>query len=220
MKVILLSHTENADDLAEICAKGCYSQDGASKIEPTDMKRVLHHAVESGHESVLEHASYTFSIEGVSRACSHQLIRHRIASYSQQSQRYARVDKESYITPNTIYNVSRYEEVMNSCNDLYNDLISEGVPEEDARYVLPNAMCTNLVVTMNARSLRNFFKLRLCKRAQWEIREVAKSMLEICKKASPVIFEGVGASCDMLGYCPEKNTCGRMDGLIDVIKGE
>lgn len=209
MKVILLSHTENADDLAEIAARSCYSKKGASEISPTPNRNPLINAIDSGHESVLEHATYTFSIEGISRVCSHQLVRHRVASYSQQSQRYAEAQKR-YYTPDNV--PKEYKDVMDKCIGQYSLWIADGVPEEDARYILPGAIHTNVVVTMNARTLRHFFNLRLCERAQKEIREVAESMYEICKVVSPVIFDGCGPSCVRLGYCPEGESCGKMGG--------
>jgi len=221
MRVTLLSYTGDAEDLCEICAKSCYSEDGASQIKNTECKSALINAIKSGHESVLEHASYTFSIEGISRVCSHQLIRHRVASYSQQSQRYAGIE-DGYVVPKSVKDMGDeaeeiFDSMMGACKEAYNTLIELGIPEEDARYIVPSATCTNIVVTMNARALRNFFKLRMCNRAQWEIRCIARTMHEICCSVSPMLFENMGASCDVLGYCPEKNSCGKRKSLKSLI---
>ena len=160
-----------------------------------------------GHASVIEHASFTFSLEDVSRAMTHQLIRHRIASYTQQSQRYVTYDTiEKYVTPPSIGGNREakkvFDEALEKISDTYQNLLRI-VPKEDARFILPNAAKTNIIVTMNARELRHFFSLRCCARAQWEIREVATEMLKQAKKAAPALFEDSGASCVELGYCPE-----------------
>ena len=192
-----------------------------------DDLKPLESAVSSGHESILEHAVYTFEIKGVSRALTHQLVRHRIASYSQQSQRYVKMDGFEYVTPKSIEDATSsvwtdsdgnltdtlgiYENLMEKIHSIYSDMIKSGIPEEDARYVLPNACCTNIIVTMNARELRHFFALRCCERAQWEIRAMANKMLRICKEVSPTIFANAGPSCVVTGRCPEgKRSCGRI----------
>ena len=216
-------------------AKTCTSEDAGTMAgtwyvedEPVpvwndlDMKP-LKAAQRSGHESVLEHAVYSFEVKGVSRALTHQLVRHRVASYSQQSQRYVRMAYSSrdcfdYVIPKSIWDNSEaralYENHMKATAEIYGRLVDcYKLPMEDARYILPNATCTNIIVTMNARQLRKFFMLRMCSRSQWEIRELASRMLEICKEVSPTIFENAGASCDVLGYCPEKRSCGRCPQL-------
>ena len=198
-----------------IASKTCVSDHIPTDDE--DVTRSLEMATASGHTSVLEHWSATFAIEGISRACSHQLVRHRMASYSQQSQRYVRMDGFEYVVPKSIReNPIAYDDYMTVMRDLkewYEVFVSKeegyGIPEEDARYILPNACCTNLVVTMNGRELLHFFNLRCCTRAQWEIRELAERMLELVKEVAPVIFETAGPSCVKLGRCPEKRSCGR-----------
>lgn len=232
MKVTLLSYTNDAAALCNLCAKTCYSSDPPSELEFDPALRSLNHALKGGHESVLEHASFTFAIEGISRACSHQLVRHRVASFSQQSQRYVTFDEGfDYVIPDSIKNFGEEivvgidrdgEDVTETLEDEYDSLMSDiyyfydfaikhGIPEEDARMVLPNACTTNIIVTMNARELKHFFNLRCCNRAQYEIRSVANSMLAICKKVAPEIFDDAGPSCERLGYCPEEKSCGKCE---------
>lgn len=170
-------------------------------------RRVIKRVTGYGHGSVIEHASFTFSLEGVSRTMTHQLVRHRVASYTQQSQRYVAYNTlEKYVTPPSIEDNEEakgiYEETLEKISDAYQRLLKL-VPKEDARFILPNAAKTNIIVTMNARELRHFFNLRCCARAQWEIREVATEMLKQVKKAAPTLFENTGPSCVELGYCPE-----------------
>ncbi|MFH1105732.1 MAG: FAD-dependent thymidylate synthase [Candidatus Aenigmatarchaeota archaeon] len=214
MKVKLLAYTPNADRLAAASAFSTVSEQGAIElIETVDddkMRKVLKSTVGKGHHSVIEHASFTFSVEGVSRACTHQLVRHRIASYSQQSQRYVKYDNPLFIVPHTIEKNEDAKKIFdksleNMIGD-YKKLLEMGIPAEDARFLLPNATPTNIVITMNARELVHFFSLRCCYRAQWEIREMADAMLKEAKKAAPAIFENAGPSCVRLGYCPEKNS--------------
>jgi thymidylate synthase (FAD) len=177
-----------------------------------DPERILSKIVGMGHHSVVEHAVFTFSVEGVSRALTHQLVRHRIASFSQQSQRYVPLKEPTYVIPETIKadpdSLKAYEEVMDKIWETYRTL-SERIPAEDARYVLPNGCTTNITITMNARELLHFFSLRCCNRAQWEIRDMADRMREICKEISPAIFKKAGPMC-LRGPCPEgKLTCGK-----------
>lgn len=183
----------------------------------------IERVLESGHESPIEHVSLTFAIEGVSRALTHQLVRHRIASYSQQSQRYVDAKDFDYIMPPAIAAIpearERFEAFMDECAGAYRDLQAlleahgkKGQSSnEDARFVLPQAAASKIVVTMNCRALHNFFALRCCQRAQWEIRRLAKEMLAISREALPVIFNTAGARCERLGYCPESErfSCGR-----------
>lgn len=216
-------------------AKTCTSQDAGTMAgtwyvedEPVpvwndlDMKPLMA-ALRSGHESVLEHAVFTFEVKVVSRALTHQLIRHRIASYSQQSQRYVNMDGFDYVIPHSIENHPQFhrdvwEEHMESISEMYRELLDGGIPEEDARYILPNACCTNIVITMNARELRHFFATRCCERAQWEIRELANKMLKICREVSPTIFEDAGPSCVRDGFCRESKSCGRAPKLEKVLE--
>jgi thymidylate synthase (FAD) len=165
-----------------------------------------------GHLSVIEHSSFTFAISGISRACSHQLVRHRIASYSQQSQRFVRIEEPSYVIPKTIEKEpelkKNYGDLMSLIWKKYDELVEAGIPKEDSRYVLPNATTTNILLTMNARSLLNFFNLRCCLSAQWEIRELAWKMLKLVKEVAPTLFKNAGPPCKTQGKCPEdKKDC-------------
>lgn len=228
MKVELISYTPFADRLCAIAAKTCTSKDMPDMFAEDDgpsvesFSKALRDAISSGHGSVLEHAVFSFAVSGVSRALTHQLVRHRIASYSQQSQRYVDMSEAAYIIPESIdtcltpatpdgcpLNIE-YVNAIRKCEEVYRKLVDAGINPEDARYVLPNACTTNIIITMNARELRHFFALRCCNRAQWEIRELAEKMLELVKEASPIIFEDAGPRCEQLGYCPEAKGCGRM----------
>ncbi|MEM2109124.1 MAG: FAD-dependent thymidylate synthase [Candidatus Odinarchaeota archaeon] len=218
MIVKLLNYTPNPD---RTCAAAAFTS--WKKLSPkeifeslTDEEafKFLRKVIGYGHLSVTEHANFTFSIEGISRACSHELVRHRLASYTQQSQRYVKfsLSELKYVKPDTIkesmFN-EEYDRLMLQIAEFYQKMLAT-VPVEDARYVLPNAACTNIVVTMNARELNHFFNLRLCNRAQWEIRELATKMLEEVRKVAPILFENAGPNCDRLGYCPEGElSCGR-----------
>jgi thymidylate synthase (FAD) len=219
MNVILLRHTPDPDGVVALAARLCYSRDGIGEIigkaARGDARAFIGKIVSLGHHSVLEHAVFTFGVEGISRACSHQLVRHRLASYSQKSQRYVVEDKPFvHVVPPAIRRGKKlaalFESKMAEIHAAYRELLAAGVPAEDARYVLPNAAETKLVVTMNARELRHFFTLRLCQRAQWEIRELAERMLEKSSAAAPLLFAGCGPSC-VGGPCPEgKMTCGEI----------
>ncbi len=243
MTVTLLTYTPDADKLVASAAKLCYSR---SDI-PTLMDNLTPDKVESfltllndlGHSSPIEHASFTFGIEGVSRALLAQLTRHRIASFSVQSQRY--VDKSSfeYITPPEIEalpeakaeyirameeDAAHYENLRNILIKKHTEtFISEGFDEkeakklaekkanEDARFVLPNSCDTKIIMTMNVRSLHNFFSLRCCRRAQWEIRELAVEMLKLVRGVAPLLFAKAGPGC-VRGRCQEGSySCKKAD---------
>ncbi len=217
MRVVLLSYTKDAEKLCAAAAHSCYSEEPASELmrswEEEKSIKWLSAPLASGHHSVIEHASFTFSLEGVSRALTHQLVRHRIASFSQMSQRYVSMGSAGFVVPRTI---SSNEEANRRYLDLMDRIweeycwLSENVPIEDARYVLPNACTTNITVTMNARELWHFFELRTCNRAQDEIRQVADEMLHLAKEAAPLLFKNAGPQCIGRGKCPEgKMSCGR-----------
>ena len=178
-----------------------------------DPEHALKTALESHHESILEHAVYTFLIEGISRVCLAQLCRHRFMSMTVESQRYTDSGKNEFVIPESLRNFRFYSEndgtldireVNDTLVDLYEELVESGIPREDARFILPQSITTNLVLTTNARELRHFFNLRCCKRAQWEIRELANQMLKLCKERDPILFDGDFPNC---GYCPEKHPC-------------
>ncbi len=242
MKVILLANTPDAEKTIATAAKLCYSssditslRDGLTDEKIADFIDML---VSIGHESVLEHVSFTFGIEGISRACSHQLVRHRIASYSQKSQRYVNENGFEFVVPPAIEEnpeaKAEFDRAIALISESYDKIadiltkahtqtfMAEGLDEktaaskasklanEDARFILPNACETKIVVTMNVRSLFNFFRHRCCNRAQWEIRAVANEMLKLCLQVAPNIFKYAGPSCVAKGVCPEgKMTCGK-----------
>lgn len=242
MKVKVIAHTPEPEKVISMAAKLCYSSVGVDGIEEnlTDesIEKFLNMLINIGHESPLEHVSFTFAVEGISRSCSHQIVRHRIASFSQQSQRYVKLNQFEYIVPPEIDKIEEAKELFidamkkdqDSYDKLvdilfekhYNNLIKNGKNEkeakrdaekkaiEDARYVFPNACETKMVFTMNTRSLYNFFNHRCCERAQWEIRALAIEMLRQVREISPILFKNIGPKC-IKGPCPEgKMTCGKI----------
>lgn len=220
MKITLITHTPEPEKVIASAAKLCYSSSDIESLmnglTSEKIESFIKRLTDLGHQSPLEHCTFTFGVEGVSRALSHQLVRHRMASYSQKSQRYVKEGQFEYIKPETISNVSHlssaYDDLMSKIQSFYDALISLGVPAEDARFVLPNACETKLVMTMNIRSLVHFFEERCCERAQWEIRQMADTMLGICKEVAPNIFAKAGASC-VRGKCKEgKMSCGKPKG--------
>jgi thymidylate synthase (FAD) len=241
--VMLLRHTPEPERTVAAAAKLCYSDVDADEIDrdldEAEIKKFLGILVNMGHLSPTEHASFTFAIDGVSRALTHQLVRHRLASYSQQSQRYVTESDFDYITPPSIAAnpeaLAVFEETMGYLRDGYakirelilpdlaNALIADGgsakksyesaekLANEDARFVLPNACETKIVVTMNARELMHFFSQRCCNRAQWEIRELAEEMLRLVRDVAPTLFKNAGPPC-VSGPCPEgAMSCGKAE---------
>ena len=243
LKVSLIAHTPEPEKVVAAAAKLCYSNahiddllDGLTPEKSADFVRML---ARMGHESPTEHASFTFAIEGVSRSLLAQITRHRIASFSVQSQRYVRLDQFEYVTPPAVEEdpegLAAFEQAMAEEAEHYRriaavlkeghirQLVAQGMDEEkaakkaekmaieDARFVLPNACTTKMIVTMNARSLQNFFHHRCCNRAQWEIRELAEQMFKLVYEVAPALFATAGPSC-VVGPCPEgKMSCGRAD---------
>ena len=176
-------------------------------------------------KAFISHLAFTFAIEGISRACSHQLVRHRVASFSQQSQRYIQVKRlqKHVVTPPTVAEKARegFESFIGEASDAYSELVARGVPREDARFVLPNASETSLLMTMDGGSLMHFFGLRLCNRAQWEVRAMAEEMLRHVKAAEPDLFEEAGPYCVQLGRCPEgRFSCGKMTEMRVKYRGD
>ena len=224
LKVILLRATPDPDEVVALGARLCYAQADVEalreRVEASDQRGFVERVMARGHLSVTEHASFTFAIEGVSRALLAQLTRHRIASFSVQSQRYVSMAKGfDYVIPPSIAALGEEEkdefvremEQMHAWYLRWQEKLggSGEAANQDARFVLPNACATRLVVTMNARELLHFFELRCCNRAQWEIREMAWQMLKLCREAAPALFEHAGPAC-LRGACPEgKNTCGK-----------
>ena len=241
MKVKIIAYTPNPEEVVASAAKLCYSKVGVDEIQENLTEEGIEKFVSMlsaiGHHSPLEHCTFTFAVEGISRACSHQLVRHRIASYSQQSQRYVKLDKFDYIIPTAIENnefakdifLNAMEQDKKAYNGIVEELMNEyiassgytlaSIPKseynkleklaiEDARYVFPNACETKIVFTMNVRTLMNFFTHRCCDRAQWEIRDLANEMLIQVKEIAPTLFKKAGASC-VRGKCPEGSmSCG------------
>jgi len=215
MNVKLIGFTPSPEKIPAMAAKLTHSKTKPEDLDKTSNKElnaILEQVVGMGHTSVVEHANFTFAISDVSRSLTHQLVRHRMASYSQQSQRYVNLKEPNYVTPPKIAKnksmKKAYDKTMENIWDEYNKLLELGIPAEDARYVLPNATCTNIIVTMNARSLLNFFELRCCQHAQWEIRELANKMLKEVKKVAPTIFKNAGPVCKSKNICPEnKKDC-------------
>jgi thymidylate synthase (FAD) len=241
MKVKIIAYTPNPEEVVASAAKLCYSKVGVDEIQENLTEEGIEKFVSMlsaiGHHSPLEHCTFTFAVEGISRACSHQLVRHRIASFSQQSQRYVKLDKFDYIIPTAIENnefakdifLNAMEQDQKAYNGIVEELMNEyiassgytlaSIPRseynkleklaiEDARYVFPNACETKIVFTMNVRTLMNFFTHRCCDRAQWEIRDLANEMLIQVKEIAPTLFKKAGASC-VRGKCPEGSmSCG------------
>jgi len=192
VKVALLRMSPDPEELIAASARICYASE--PKTKDADVK-LLRNLRDWGHMSTFEHASATFLIEGVSRACTHQLVRHRIASYSQQSQRYVNAEGFEYVTPPTVSadpkTLKRFDAAVEGARKAYKELVKLGVPKEDARFLLPNACATKIIVTMNFRELRHFVRLRTAKGAQWEISALAREMLRILKEKAPNAFDDI-----------------------------
>ncbi len=248
--VILLAHTPAPEHTVAAAAKLCYSSASINDLNDslTDEKAAsfVEMLSEIGHESPIEHASFTFGIEGVSRSLLAQITRHRMASFSVKSQRYVREGSFCYVTPPEIAEDEEakrlYDEIMAADQEKYDRLaailkekhiktfLAEGKDEktatrlaekkaiEDARFVLPNACETQMVLTMNARSLMNFFKVRCCSRAQWEIRDVANQMLALVSRVAPNLFKNAGPSCVRGGCSEGKMSCGKPDEVREFFR--
>ena len=222
MKVKLMQYTPEPERTVAMAARLCYSAVGAEelaeKMSQSQVAGLVSKIVELGHLSTLEHVNFTFAVEGISRVLSHQLVRHRIASYSQQSQRYVgEHDFEAIVPPSIAARpeaAAKFAALMAQIRTAYEELTDLGIPKEDARYVLANATETKVVITMNARTLLHFFSLRCCMRAQWEIRAMAEAMLKEARQAAPLLFAKAGPTCLSAGYCSErKMSCGRAKPL-------
>ena len=216
MNITLLRHTEQPEKTCALAARLCYSRlsidDLSDTITRKKIAQLLGEIIASGHHSVLEHASFTFGIEGVSRALLAQLTRHRIASFSVQSQRYVTFKNDlEYVLPPKIArdraHSTLFKDTVKQLKQCYDHLIEAGIPAEDARYILPQASSTKIIMTMNARELRHFFSLRCCNRAQWEIRAMSCRMLQLARRAAPLLFRDAGPAC-VTGPCPETRPCG------------
>jgi thymidylate synthase (FAD) len=216
MKVKLLKFTPDSEKICAVAARLCYSSIGIEevfeKFAKKEIKKLLLKVISSGHHSVLEHASFTFGVEDVSRVLLAQLTRHRIASFSVQSQRYVEFkDATRFIVPNTIRKnkvlLKKYIKFLKSAEGLYKEFLEARIPAEDARYILSNSFVTKIIITMNARELRHFFSLRCCNRAQLELRNMACRMLSLVKKTAPMLFFDAGPDC-VRNNCRESFPCG------------
>ena len=250
-KVTLIAHTPEPEKLIAAAAKLCYSpatiEDLMEDLDEQKTANFLNMLTDIGHQSPIEHISFTFGIEEVSRTLLAQITRHRIASFSVQSQRYVKENSFSFVTPPEIAADPKaselYQQAMESSYRSYLKLaellqrkhfaqmVEQGMEEkkarsaaekkaiEDARFVLPNACETKMMLTMNARSLMNFFRLRCCNRAQWEIRDVATQMLELVRPVAPTLFAKAGPGC-LTGACPEgRMTCGKINEVRKAFLG-
>lgn len=211
MKVTLLRYTENADELCGMAAATCYNS--------KDYLKALRHSAGNGHESVIEHAYYTFKIEDVSRTLLAQLTRHRLCAFSVQSQRYTKLlnreDETAYVLPGSLSpeQKGRTMELFEEAQDLYTDLVESGVPAEDARFVIPQAVCTTIIMSCNARELKHIFAMRCCNRAQWEIRQLADEMYRLVYPKAKQIFATAGPGCVNGLGCHEGRPCGHPRNL-------
>jgi len=228
LKVKLLSHTADPEQNVVAAIRQCYSSVGAEELKEKTTeevkKRLIKQVIESGHTSTLEHATFTFSIDGVSRVTEIHLIRHRIASFSIQSGRYVKRGDAAYRIPPAIKELKeknkklyeKYLKHLDNSQELYNELLDVEIKAEDARFCQPQSVQVKIVMSMNARELLHFFRVRSCVRAQWEIREIAKQMLDLVKEVAPNIFENAGPPCVSEKVCDQGNlSC----GLWKAIKG-
>ena len=214
--VALISYTPDPERTvaaaARISTQAASAATLRDEMTPQTVERLIKRLISSGHLSPFEHASFTFAIEGISRVTSHQLVRHRMASYTQQSQRYVSLKEFDYITPSSIRArrdiEARYHDMVRSAHGLYLEMLDSGIPAEDARYVLPSAAETRLIMTMNARELMHACSLRLCLRAQWEIVELFEEVKAQVEKVAPLIGAELKPKCYRLGYCDEAESCG------------
>ena len=221
MKVELINYTPDPILAIEKAASTCYDS------QPAGEGKIFRHCYKSGHHSVLEFADFSFRISGVSRALTHQLVRHRMASYAQRSQRYCVEDGFEFVTPTSVSSkpeaAALYQSVIDNIQKSYNELIALGVPAEDARMILPNACASVICVKMNLRELIHFCNERLCACAQWEIRAMAREMVREVVKVAPELKDLLVPKCEAHApycFCTEtkKRSCGRHPVIGDVIK--
>ena len=218
--VNLISKPANMLKTIYTAARTCYSADTPFNIyNSTDdeekMLKLIERVISSGHYSVIEHIQVTFAISNVSRACTHQLVRHRHMSFSQKSQRYVKEKGQfDYIIPPTIERnpelKQKFEEFMQEISNKYLEFTEAGIPAEDARFVLPNATASSMVASLNLRELIHLANLRLCTRAQYEIRLLVKGMCDELVKQEPWLKDYLVPKCERLGFCDEDKCCGRM----------
>lgn len=201
MRAKLLWYTPNPEFVVALAMRRCYTAKPIEELEaelnsrPGYEKDLIAKAIRDKTFDVIEHAVFMFEIEGISRVCSHQLVRHRLASYDQESQRFSAVEKEDFVTPHSVQNnpeaLKVYQDFIKSSVETFKRLKELEVPKEDARFILPQSIGTKLVITANARTLLHFFWQRIASQAQWEIRELGTLMLNECKKVAPTIFKDI-----------------------------
>ena len=218
--VNLISKLENMLKTVYTACRTCYSADYPINIyESTDdkdkMLKLINRVISSGHYSTIEHVQVSFAISNVSRACTHQLVRHRHMSFSQKSQRYVKEKGQfDYIIPPTIEKdpvlKEKFTNFMNKISDQYQEFVEAGIPAEDARFVLPNAAASSLVTSLNLRELIHLANLRLCTRAQYEIRTMVKMMCDELIKEEPWLKPYLVPKCERFGFCDEDKSCGRV----------
>ena len=224
MQVALVNYTPNPELTIVAAARSSASQSTVEELwrslDPQQIDNLLKQLLDSGHLSPFEHSSFTFNIQGISRATSHQLVRHRLASYTQQSQRYVALKERRYVTPPTIFKqadlLAKYQRAVETAHELYCEMLEANIPAEDARYVLPQAVETQLVMTMNARELLHACSLRLCLRAQWEIVELFERLKAEVERVAPRLGAELKPKCYRLGYCDERESC----GIFPTLKSE
>lgn len=219
--VRLISKPENLLKTIYTACRTCYSADSPINIydsgsaqDKEKMLKLINRVISSGHYSTIEHIQVSFAVSNISRACSHQLVRHRHASFSQKSQRYVKEKGQfDYLTPDTIEKnpelKEKFDNFMSKISEFYLELTEAGIPAEDARAVLPNAASTSMVVSMNLRELIHLANLRLCKRAQTEIRILVKRMCEELVREEDWLKDYLVPKCERIGYCDEDKSCGR-----------
>lgn len=228
LQVNLISKPESILKTVYTACKTCYSAKLPVEIydeAPDDEKmlNLIKRVISSGHFSTIEHIQLTFAISNVSRACTHQLVRHRHMSFSQKSQRYVKEKGEfDYIIPETIKNnpelKKKFEDFILKTSELYQDFVNNNIPAEDARSILPNAAASSLVASLNLRELIHLANLRLCTRAQLEIRQMVKAMCKEVLKEEPWLSEYLVPKCERLGYCDEDKSCGRLKTKEELLK--
>lgn len=228
MQVNLIRYTPDPEltmvAAARVSASPSPVTEHLNKLTPERGERLLRHLISAGHYSPLEHASFTFWIEGISRAASHQLVRHRLASFTQQSQRFVSLKSPQYVVPPSIRSrpefLAKFKEAVGTAFELYSRMQEAGIPAEDARFILPSAMETQLVMTMNARELLHACSLRLCPRSQWEIVELFERVKAEVKKVAPTLGDELRPKCYRLTYCDEPQSCGLFPTLKEMPKAK
>lgn len=216
--VEMVSAPDNTLKTVYVACRTCYSEQYPQEIWNDDysdekMLKLLTKVMSSGHHSTLEHCQYVFAVSGISRACSHQLVRHRHMSFSQKSQRYVTETSQfEYITPPAIANsefVDEYNAFMVKIQDFYSRMVESGIKAEDARFVLPNATSTSMILSLNLREFIHLAGLRLCTNSQHEIRKLVQKMVDLAIEKDRWLDEYLVPKCEVLGYCNEIKSCGK-----------